>query len=79
MVNEEDRLKTTFMTKWGNFPYRRMPFGLINVGATFQRNMDEAFKGMINKFIVIYMDDLTIFSKYWNTPIVVLTQVFNKC
>ena len=32
MVNEEDRLKTTFTTKWGTFAYKRMPFGLINVG-----------------------------------------------
>ena len=36
MVDEEDRLKIAFTTKWGNFSYRRMPFGLINVGATFQ-------------------------------------------
>ena len=35
MVDEEDRLKTTFTTKWGTFAYRRMPFGLINVGTTF--------------------------------------------
>ena len=35
LVAEEDRIKTTFRTKWGNFAYRRMPFGLINVGATF--------------------------------------------
>ena len=44
MVDKEDRLKTTFTTKWGTFAYRRMPFGLINAGATFQRAMDEAFK-----------------------------------
>lgn len=36
MIDEEDRLKMTFMTKWGNFSYRRMPFGLINAGPTFQ-------------------------------------------
>ena len=35
LVAEEDRVKTTFKTKWGNFAYKRMPFGLINVGATF--------------------------------------------
>ena len=63
MVDEEDRLKTSFTTKWGTFSYRRMPFRLINAGATFQRAMDEAFKELINRCIVIYMDDLTIFSK----------------
>lgn len=36
MVNEEDRLKTTFTKKWGTFSYRRMPFGLMNIRATFQ-------------------------------------------
>ena len=35
MVDEEDRLKTAFITKWGTFAYRRMPFGLINARATF--------------------------------------------
>ena len=35
LVAEEDRLKTTFRTRWGTFAYRRMPFGLINTGATF--------------------------------------------
>ena len=47
LVSEEDRLKTTFRTKWGTFAYRRMPFGLINAGATFQRAMDIAFRELI--------------------------------
>ena len=47
LVAEEDILNTTFRTKWGTFAYRRMPFGLINAGATFQRDMDIAFRGLI--------------------------------
>jgi hypothetical protein len=43
LVSEEDRLKTTFRTKWGTFAYKRMPFGLINAGATFHRAMDVEF------------------------------------
>ena len=35
LVAEEDMLKTMFRTKWGTFAYRRIPFGLINAGATF--------------------------------------------
>ena len=35
LVAEEDRLKTTFRTRWGTFTYRRMPFGLINARAMF--------------------------------------------
>ena len=36
LVSKEDHLKTTFRTKWGTYAYDKMPFGLINVGATFQ-------------------------------------------
>jgi len=35
LVHLDDRLKTTFRTKWGTYAYQKMPFGLINVGATF--------------------------------------------
>ena len=63
LVDEEDRIKTTFRTKWGTFGYRRMPFGLINAGATFQRAMDIAFRGLIGHIVVVYLDDVIIFSK----------------
>ena len=56
-----------------------MPFGLINVGATFQQAMDDAFKGFLNRCIVIYMDDLTVFSKDQSTHIADLRQVFKRC
>ena len=60
---EEDRHKTTFTTPWGTFEYIRMPFGLSNAGATFQREMDYAFRDLIGKIIEIYQDDLMVFSK----------------
>ena len=63
MVKKEDQHKTTFTTPWGTFHYVRMPFGLSNVGATLQRAMDYAFRGLIGKIIEIYQDDLTVFSK----------------
>ena len=65
LVAEEDILKTTFRTRWGTFAYRRMPFGLINIGATFQRAMDIPFRGLIGHSVVVYLDDITIFSKKW--------------
>ena len=49
-VLSEDQKKTTFTTPWGTFMYARMPFGLINAGATFQRAMDIAFVGEQDKF-----------------------------
>ena len=76
LVAEEDRLKTTFRTKWGTFAYRRMPFGLINAGATFQRAMDIAFRGLIGRSVVIYLDDITIFSKKRGEHAFHLRQIF---
>jgi len=43
MVHPDDREKTTFTTLWGTFMYTKMSFGLMNVGATFQREMDISF------------------------------------
>ena len=63
LVAKEDRLKTTFWTKWGTYTYDKIRFGLINVGATFQQAMDIALRGLINKSIVVYLDDITIYSK----------------
>jgi hypothetical protein len=63
LVSEEDRLKTTFQTKWGTFSYKHMPFGLINARETFQRAMNVSFRGLINKCVVVYLDDVTMYSK----------------
>lgn len=63
LVHPNDQLKMIFRTKWGTYAYQKMPFGLINAGATFQRAMDIAFKGLVNKSVVIYLDDITVYSK----------------
>ena len=54
LVQEEDQAKTTFTTPWGTFMYVKMTFGLMNVGATFQRAMDIAFAKEIHEFLFIY-------------------------
>ena len=79
LVAEEDRLKTTFRTRWGTFAYRRMPFGLINARATFQRDMDIAFHGLIGRSVVVYLDDITIFSKKREEHAFHLKQIFERC
>eukprot|EP00253_Pinus_taeda_P020727 PITA_20727 len=79
LVHPDDRLKTTFRTKWGTYAYQKMPFGLVNAGATFQRAMDIAFKGLINKTIVIYLDDITVFSKDRSNHLHDLNQIFQRC
>jgi hypothetical protein len=78
-MNEQDREKTAFTTPWGTFMYDKMPFGLMNAGATFQRAMDIAFVGERDKFVVIYLDDLTVFSKIDEEHLMHLKQTFEKC
>ena len=62
-VHPDDQEKTAFTTPWGTFMYTKMSFGLINAGATFQRAMDIAFTEEKDKILVIYLDDITVFSK----------------
>jgi hypothetical protein len=56
-----------------------MPFGLMNVGATFQRVMDITFVEEICKFIVIYLDDITIYSQSNDEHLRYLKRVLEKC
>jgi hypothetical protein len=75
----EDQEKTTFTTPWGTFMYVKMPFGLMNVGATFQRAMDIAFVDELGRFIVIYPDDVTVYSQSNEEHLQHLRHVFEKC
>jgi hypothetical protein len=61
MVHPSDQEKTAFTTPWGTFMYAKMIFGLMNAGETFQRDMDIDFVDEKDKFIVIYLDDITCF------------------
>ena len=78
-MNEKDIEKTAFTTPWGTFMYDKMSFGFMNAGATFQRAMDITFVGERDKFIVIYLDDLMVFSKIDEEHLVHLRQTFEKC
>jgi hypothetical protein len=78
-VLPEDKEKMTFTTPWGTFMYAKIPFGLMNARATFQRAMDKSFIGEKNKFVVIYLDDITVFSKSNKEHCCHLRKVFLKC
>nr|GEX15241.1 reverse transcriptase domain-containing protein [Tanacetum cinerariifolium] len=52
--------KTSFHTGQGVYCYTKMPFGLKNAGATYQRLIDEVFKGQIGRNIEVYVDDLVV-------------------
>ena len=59
--------------------YVNMPFRLMNVGENFQRAMDIAFVGEQDKFLVVYLDDITVFSKNDVEHIEHLRMTFEKC
>jgi hypothetical protein len=79
LVHPDDQEKTTFTTPWGTFMYVKMPFGLMNVGATFQRAMDISFVDELGRFIFIYLDDVTVYSKSDDEHLQHLRRSFEKC
>lgn len=75
---EEDKEKTTFITPWGTFCYKVMPFGLKNAGATYQRAMVILFHDMMHKEIEVYVDDMIAKSRESEDHIQVLRKLFNR-
>ncbi|GFY06827.1 retrovirus-related Pol polyprotein from transposon 297 [Trichonephila clavipes] len=62
-VNPADQDKTAFVCPFGTFRYKRMPFGLRNAPATFQRLMDQFRNGLPNVNILVYLDDIVVLSE----------------
>lgn len=79
MMTEEDKYKTTFTTPWGTYALKKIHFGLKNVGATFQREMDHAFKDLIGKFMADCQYNLTMNSKPRQLHHKHLREVFVRC
>lgn len=76
MMDERDIEKTAFSTPMGHFEFIRMPFGLKNAPATFQRMMNHVLRDYINKVCVIYMDDILVFSTSLEEHFDILTKIF---
>jgi hypothetical protein len=62
-MNAQDQEKTAFSIKYGTFEFTVMSFGLMNAPATFHRLMDNVFYDVTWKFVLVYMDDIIIYSK----------------
>jgi hypothetical protein len=63
LISEEDRPKTAFRTPFGHFQFKVLIEGLMNAPATFQTVMNSILHPYLRKFVVVYIDDILIFSK----------------
>ena len=75
----EDQEKTTFTCPFGTFAFRRMPFGLCNAPATFQRCMMSIFSDMVEKCMEVFIDDLTVFGTSFGSCLSNLKNVLCRC
>ena len=62
-IREENIPKTTFLTRYGHFEYTVMPFGLTNAAAAFMDLMHRVFRPYLDKFFIVFIDDILIYSQ----------------
>ncbi|KAI5151211.1 hypothetical protein ENBRE01_1973 [Enteropsectra breve] len=77
-IDESDKPKTAFRWKNGLYEFNRMPFGLCNAPATFQRTMDIIFKDINGQYVIPYLDDIIIFSRNLEEHKEHLNEIFKR-
>ncbi|XP_048605032.1 uncharacterized protein LOC125582397 [Brassica napus] len=78
-IHPNDQEKTTFTCPYGTFAYRRMPFGLCNAPATFQRAMMSIFSDLIEDVMEVFMDDFSVYGSSFATCLSNLCMVLQRC
>ena len=74
----EDMEKTSFITPWGTYCYKVMPFGLKNAGATYQRATTTLLHDLIHKEVEVYVDDMIVKSKDCEEHMLALRKFFER-
>ena len=78
-IAPEDQEKTTFTCPFGTYAYRRMPFGLCNASANFQRCMLSMFSDMVERIMEVYMDDITVYGGDFEECLTNLEAILQRC
>lgn len=78
-IHDEDKEKTGFLTDFGLFEWNRLPMGLCNSPATFQRYMDNLLEDLKWRCVLVYMDDIIIYSESYEQHLLDLQHVFERC
>ncbi|GJZ44642.1 reverse transcriptase domain-containing protein [Tanacetum coccineum] len=78
-IDPNDQEKTTFTCPFETYLYRRMPFGLCNAPATFQRCMLAIFHDMIEELVEVFMDDFSVFGNSFETCLNNLDKMLQYC
>jgi hypothetical protein len=78
-IQPDDQHKTTFTCPCGTFAYRRMPFGLCNAPASFQRCMMAVFSEFIEEIVEVFMDDFSVYGKTLMDCFANLDKVLTRC
>ena len=78
-IHPEDQEKTTFTCPYGTYAYRRVPFGLCNAPATFQRCMMAIFSEFIENIMEVFMDDFSVYGSSFDDCLNNLSKVLQRC